>query len=260
MDNEQKQSFSNDENLTENIFTGRIKSQNSKLYTGKVRNLNTYYDSSSNADYDVYEKDGNNYIYEEDKYYSGSKSVRDRRSRRLVKKQEKNRTKEILGWVLSIGVAICAAFLIRAFIFEIILVDGESMVPTLHTDERVAVEKLTRYGGLPERGDIIIVKYPNMDGTFVKRAIGLPGDTVEIKNSTVYINGEPLEETYTSQEPYADMEAITVPEDQVFVMGDNRAHSLDSRADYIGSIPRESIVGHGLFVIWPFSEMHSIQN
>ena len=88
--------------------------------------------------------------------------------------------------MLAIGIAVAVAFLVRAFLFEIILVDGPSMQPTLHTDERLAVEKVSRYAGLPERGDIIIVHYS--DGTnnnYVKRAIGLPGETVEIRDSTV---------------------------------------------------------------------------
>lgn len=162
--------------------------------------------------------------------------------------------------MLSIGLAVIAAFAIRGFLFEIILVDGESMEPTLHTDERIGIEKVTRYSRLPNRGDIIIVKYPNMDGTYVKRAIGLPGETVEVRDSTVYIDGIPLEEGYVSNEPYADMDPVVVPEDSVFVMGDNRAHSMDSRASYIGAIPQSDIIGHGLFVLWPFDSMHMIDH
>jgi len=170
-----------------------------------------------------------------------------------------SKSRAALGWIISIVLAIAIALLVRGFVFEIIQVDGESMWPTLYTNERVAVEKVSRYFGMPERGDIIIVTYPNMEGTFVKRAIGLPGDTVEVKESVVYINGEPLQEDYINQEEaYADMEAITVPEDHVFVMGDNRAHSLDSRTYYIGSLPHENIVGHGFAVIWPFDEWRNI--
>ena len=168
------------------------------------------------------------------------------------------RRSEVRGWILAIVIAAAAALLIRAFCFEIILVDGESMMPTLETNERIGVEKISRYTSLPERGDIIITKYPDMDGTFVKRTIGLPGDTIEIRNSTVYINGQPLDEPYASDEPYADMEPVLVPEDHVFVMGDNRAHSMDSRASYIGPISSDAIIGHGVFVLWPFENMHAI--
>lgn len=263
MDDEQKHNADNDENIENDIFTSRLKSDKSKIYTGGARRLNLYHDSfiaednkspDKTADYVPLYKDGKDGQNQEN--YLGY----DHPAKRLIRKRERKRTKEILGWILSIGIAICAAFLIRGFVFEIILVDGDSMLPTLYTNERVAIEKLTRYGGMPERGDIIIVKYPNMDGTFVKRAIGLPGETIEIKNSVVYIDGEPIEEDYVNTEPYADMEAFVVPENHVFVMGDNRAHSLDSRAEYIGPIPHDSIIGHGLFVIWPFSNIHSVQN
>ena len=183
-------------------------------------------------------------------------------TRRARRKETGRRSKgrEALSWILSIALAVVAAFAIRAFLFEIILVDGESMEPTLHTAERIGIEKVTRYTGLPKRGDIIIVRYPNMDGTYVKRTIGLPGETVEVRDSTVYINGVPLDEDYVSLEPYQDMEPVVVPEDTVFVMGDNRAHSMDSRASYIGPIPASDIIGHGLFVLWPFDNMHMIDH
>lgn len=168
--------------------------------------------------------------------------------------------REAWGWILAIVGAVIAAFLIRAFLFEIILVDGESMMPTLLTDERIGIEKVTRYASLPERGDIVIVRYPDMEGTYVKRTIGLPGETVNVRDSTVYINGLPLYEDYVSQEPYADMDPVLVPEDHIFVMGDNRAHSMDSRASYIGPISKDAILGHGLFVLWPFDNIHMINN
>lgn len=177
---------------------------------------------------------------------------------RIKNKRDAKKSKEILSWFMSIGIAVCAAFLIRAFIFEIIMVEGESMYPTLYTNERVAIEKVSRYGALPERGDIVIVKYPDMDGTYVKRVIGLPGEIVEVSGSTVYIDGVPLRENYINTEPYPDMAPVAVPADSVFVMGDNRAHSMDSRAPYIGAIDRQSIVGRGLFVIWPLNNIHSI--
>ncbi len=181
-----------------------------------------------------------------------------RKAQEIDKSKAQHRRREALGWILSIVIAVAAAILVRTFVFEIILVDGESMYPTLYTNERVAIEKVTRYGGMPERGDIIIVEYPGMTGTYVKRAIGLPGDTVEVKDSTVYINGQPLSEDYVNPEPYADMAPVTVPEEHVFVMGDNRAHSLDSRTEYIGPISHDAILGHGLFVIWPFDNIHKI--
>jgi signal peptidase I len=172
--------------------------------------------------------------------------------------KRETRAKAVLGWVIAFGVAIAAAMLIRTFVFEIILVEGPSMEPTLYTSERLIVEKVSRYFGLPDRGDIIIVKYPNETDTYVKRAIGFPGETAEIRDSTVYIDGLPLHENYISAESYADMPPVTVPEDHVFVMGDNRAHSWDSRVTATGPITREDILGHAVFVIYPFDEMRAI--
>ncbi|MEG0257688.1 MAG: signal peptidase I [Christensenella sp.] len=181
----------------------------------------------------------------------------DMRSTR-VSKSKSERTRNVWGWVIAVGIAVAVAFVVRAFLFELILVDGPSMQPTLHTSERLAVEKVSRYVGLPARGDIIIVHYP--DGTnnnYVKRAIGLPGETVEVKDSTVYINGEALDEEYTNkEEEYADMQPVVVPQNSIFVMGDNRANSMDSRM--VGPIKHEWIVGHALAVIFPFNEIRGL--
>ncbi len=173
--------------------------------------------------------------------------------RRVQKTQKKE---SAWGWIISIAIAVAIAVLVRTFVFEPIQVDGESMSPTLHSHQSLGVEKVTRYCGLPERGEIVIVHYPKSDDAFVKRVIGLPGDTIEIKDSTVYLNGEPLDEDYVSAEPYNDMPAVTVPEDSVFVMGDNRYNSQDSR--YVGSISKDAIIGRALFVIWPLNEIQWI--
>lgn len=185
---------------------------------------------------------------------------RKRKKKRIHEEKLMTKSRAIWGWVISIIAAVAIAFIVRTFFFEIIMVDGESMLPTLQSDEKLAVEKVSRYFNLPEHGDIIIVHYPNMSGTYVKRVIALPGETVEVKDSTVYLNGEPLSEPYiNSEEPYIDMAPVTVPEDTVFVMGDNRAHSLDSRTSYIGPIARSEIVGHATYVIWPLDNIHSVQ-
>lgn len=185
---------------------------------------------------------------------------RKRKQKRIKEEKLMTRSRIVWGWIISIAAAVAIAFIVRAFFFEIIVVEGDSMRPTLETDEKLAVEKVSRYFGLPERGDIIIVHYPDMEGTYVKRAIALPGETVEVKDSTVYVNGEPLDEPYiNSAEAYVDMSPVVVPQDTVFVMGDNRAHSLDSRTGYIGPIAHSEIVGHAMAVIWPFDNIHSVQ-
>lgn len=174
-------------------------------------------------------------------------------------RSEKNSPKKssnALSWILCIAIAVGIALGVRAFIAEPVKVDGDSMNPTLYSHQSILVEKVSRYFGLPERGDIIIVHYPGSSANYVKRCIGLPGDTVEIQNSTVYINGAPLSEDYTSDAPYADMSAVTVPEGNVFVMGDNRANSMDSRM--VGTLTQDMIVGHAVCVIWPLNQFHTI--
>lgn len=184
---------------------------------------------------------------------------RQRKQKRIKEEKLVTRSRVIWGWIISIAVAVAIAFVVRAFFFEIIVVEGDSMQPTLATNEKLAVEKVSRYMGLPEKGDIIIVHYPNMEGTYVKRVIALPGESVEVKDSTVYVNGQPLSEPYINPEPYMDMSPIVVPADTVFVMGDNRAHSLDSRTSYIGPISHSEIVGHAMAVIWPPDNFHTVE-
>jgi signal peptidase I len=175
------------------------------------------------------------------------------------KKQKKSSTAR--SWVITIVLAVIISLGLRIFVFEIVLVDGDSMLPTLNSSQRVVVEKVSRYFHLPARGEIVITRYPNMPGYYVKRLIGYPGDTVEIKDSTVYLNGEPLTEDYLSEGiTYDDMAEITVPENTVFVMGDNRSKSLDSRAASVGPIPIDYILGDGLLVIWPFDQIHLLES
>lgn len=161
------------------------------------------------------------------------------------------------GWVISIAIAVAVAIVIRTFIFEPIIVKESSMLPTLHEGQAMGVEKVSRYSSLPNRGDIVIVTAPNNQETLVKRVVGLPGDTIEVKNSTLYVNGKAQTEPYISKTPYNDFKAVTVPPDTIFVMGDNRAVSMDSRM--IGPINKDAIIGHAIFVIWPFNEIHSLE-
>lgn len=161
-----------------------------------------------------------------------------------------------LGWIISIAIAVAVAVCIRSFVFEPIFVSGDSMIPTLTDGESLAVEKVSRYSSLPARGEIVILTDPDNGETLVKRVIGLPGDTIEIKNSTVYVNEQAQTEPYVSAEPYNDMEAATVPEDSIFVMGDNRYNSKDSR--FIGPINKSYIIGRALYVIWPLNKIHSV--
>jgi signal peptidase I len=167
-----------------------------------------------------------------------------------------NKKESKWGWILTIAIAVAVAIIIRSFVFEPIIVMESSMIPTLHEGQSMGVEKVSRYSGLPARGEIVIVTAPDNQITLVKRVVGLPGDTIEIKNSTLYINGQPMSEPYVSKTPYNDFKAVTVPNDSIYVMGDNRAVSKDSRA--FGPVSKDAIIGHALFVIWPLNEIHSL--
>jgi len=166
--------------------------------------------------------------------------------------------KEILSWTLTILIAVALALSLRTYVFEIVRVDGSSMEPTLHSDQYVFVEKITRYTKGIKRGDIIITKYPNMGDLYVKRVIALPGDTIEVKDGMVYINGVSQKEDYIAAPIDYDMEKLTIPDDSVFVMGDNRNDSLDSHI--LGPIDSDNIVGHALFVVWPLGEWEMLSD
>ncbi len=175
--------------------------------------------------------------------------------------------REILSWVTTLGMAVIIALAIRAFVFEPIRVDGESMMDTLLDGEIMIVTKPEYLFGDPQVGDVIICHYPGRGNTnFVKRVIGVPGDTLEIRDDVVYRNGEVVEEPYLTPARNVrgfDMAPFTVGEDQFFVAGDNRDNSHDSRNYYnIGgpaAIDRSMIVGHVRWVVLPFDRMRGIE-
>jgi signal peptidase I len=130
-----------------------------------------------------------------------------------------------------------------------IRVDGASMEPTLVSGEYVVVDRLSYRLGNPQRGDIIIFHYPlDPKEEYIKRIIGLPGDEVEVKHNAVYVNGQLLDESYLKVSN-DDTGTWTVPEDRLFVLGDNRNNSSDSR-DW-GTVPMSYVVGKAILVYWP---------
>lgn len=139
-------------------------------------------------------------------------------------------------------------FLINA-VSARIKIDGSSMEPSLHNGEFVIVSKLNYRFGEPERGDVVVFDYPkNVTQEYIKRVVGLPGETVMIENGTVYIDGQPLQEPYVS-EPPAYQGTWEVPRGSLFVLGDNRNNSSDSH-DW-GEVPKENLIGEALLVYWP---------
>lgn len=147
--------------------------------------------------------------------------------------------------------ALLIALLINVFLGQATRVDGQSMEPSLHTDERLVVEKLSYRLRGPQRFDIVVIRVPSQgDELLIKRVIGLPGEAVEIRDGVVYINGAELGEPFVEQRTYPGRDAkVTVPPLHVFVMGDNRTHSNDSRS--FGPVPIDNIVGRAWLAYWP---------
>lgn len=135
-------------------------------------------------------------------------------------------------------------------------IEGDSMEPNLHNGEYVLIDKISYLLHPPERGDVVVFTPPNNERDYIKRVIGLPGDTVEIKGGQVYVNGITLDEPYLQQVILRDEAARVVEAGRYFVLGDNRNNSSDSRS--FGSITPQSIVGRAWLVYWPPSDWSTV--
>lgn len=173
--------------------------------------------------------------------------------------QKKSVMREIVEWILVIVVAVAAALLIRTFIFEPVRVDGNSMLNTLHDKEYMIVTKYQYLFDDPQRFDVVICHYPGRGNTnFVKRVVGIPGDTVAVSNGTLYVNGEAIDEPYIDYKPDYVYPETTIKEGHYFVLGDNRSASNDSHAPGVGQLERGQIMGKVRLVVWPFSDFRTI--
>lgn len=162
--------------------------------------------------------------------------------------------REWLEWAKAIALAILIALFLRTFIFATSVVEGESMGPTLEDGERVIFNKIVYIFNEPNRGDVVIIQRPTKN--YVKRVIGLPGETIEINGKKLLIDGEEYEQAFLEEDAQirtGKFGPIIIPENSYFVMGDNRAISKDSR-NGLGFILKEEIVGKSEVVIYPFSE------
>jgi len=150
--------------------------------------------------------------------------------------------------------AVFIALMIHLFLAQATRVEGYSMEPTLHGQERLVIEKLSFHFHQPERGDIVVLRVPEYGKEMlIKRVIGLPGDTIAVENGQVILNGQPLGENYINGPPRGNYGPTIIPDDSVFVMGDNRNNSNDSRS--FGPIPHENIVGRAWIRYWPLQEI-----
>lgn len=146
--------------------------------------------------------------------------------------------------------AILVALLINLFLAQATRVYGQSMEPALQTNQRLVVEKVSYRLHPPRRGDVVVIKLPQHPvELLIKRVVGLPGETVEVRDGEVWINGQVLQEPYVAQLTQGSMAPRVVPEGMIFVLGDNRGYSNDSRS--FGPVPLENVVGRAVFSYWP---------
>ena len=182
-------------------------------------------------------------------------------------KQASTPSKTWRGWqenLTLIAIALCLALLIRTFVAEPRYIPSESMVPTLYEGDRLVVEKVSYHFQQPRTGDIVVFQPPaelqrrgySKDQAFIKRVIGVPGEIVSVTNGKVYLNGQPLSEDYIAEPPNQPFPPVQVPENEFFVMGDNRNNSNDSR--YWGFLPKENIIGRAIFRFWPIDRFGGV--
>ncbi|NEP90775.1 MAG: signal peptidase I [Okeania sp. SIO2C2] len=164
-----------------------------------------------------------------------------------------------------LAIALSLSLLVRILIAEPRYIPSDSMIPTLEVGDRLVVEKVSYYFHPPVRGDIIVFQPPQQlqrygyakNQAFIKRVIGLPGDTIKIENGLVYINDQPLTENYIAEPPeYTLPISIKVPENQYFVMGDNRNNSNDSHV--WGFLPKKNIIGRAIIRFWPYQRLGAL--
>ncbi len=163
------------------------------------------------------------------------------------------------GWLRdlapTLAVALVLAFLVRTYVVTSFVVLGDSMNPNLFDGERVFISRVGLHGGVADRGDVIVFRYPlDPSRDFVKRVVGVPGDVVEMRGGKVFVNGTFLVEGYRLIRDRSSLPPTSVPEGMLFVLGDNRPVSEDSR--YFGFVPVENVKGEVFLVYWPPGRLH----
>ena len=176
---------------------------------------------------------------------------------RQKKRKKRSMIKEFIRWIVYLAVLVGLAWLIVQYVGERTQVSGESMYPTLNDGDNLLVDKISYRFRDPARYDIVVFPFRYQEGTFyIKRVIGLPGESVYISDGTVYINGKALEDPYGYEKihnPGLASTPLTLGENEYFVLGDNRNNSVDSREPSVGTISGEDIIGRAVLRIWPLS-------
>jgi signal peptidase I len=186
--------------------------------------------------------------YEEQRFHTSRETRRERRPR-----ASKKRDGGILEFLIILIVSFALVFgFVRPFVVEAFYIPSESMVPTLRVGDRVLVNKFIYRFTEPQRGDVVVFKSVEGDSEdLIKRVVGVPGDEISVRNGRLIVNGEPQREPYVNKK-YPDRSfsaPITVPKGHVFVMGDNRTNSQDSRV--FGPVPERNIEGEAFLRFWP---------
>jgi signal peptidase I len=175
----------------------------------------------------------------------------------------KHKRSGLAEWIIVVVVAISSALLVRAYVLQQFAVEGTSMLNTLHPSDRVLVNKLSYRLHDPRRGDVVVLKRIETNAQerdLIKRVVGLPGETIEYKSCQLLINGSLVSEPYLDPQIVsanrcgADQPAVVVQPKHVFVMGDNRGGSLDSRDSSVGQIAYSNLIGRAFVVMWPFAD------
>ncbi|WP_054957799.1 signal peptidase I [Paenibacillus dakarensis] len=187
---------------------------------------------------------------------------------------DKKKKNEIVEWIKALLIALILVVLIRWLLFQPFIVQGPSMQPTFVTGQKIIVNEILYDIRKPQRGEVIVLHVPSEGRDFIKRVIAVAGDTVQVEGDKVIVNGKQVNETYIQEAvdqahaedrlynslnfPNNDFPDGKVPEGHVFVMGDNRSNSTDSRM--IGYIPLEDIVGRAELIFWPLKDIGMIKH